>query len=527
LRKAPAATGRKIAHAQQAGVMMAVAFLGGTISPSAGAPAADASVSDPAPDHGNLPRFEISISYTANLIHWIDNLAGSSRGKTIRSYRRYWQARFATPTTEETELLRSWSLIRFKTVARPAPAILNRGGCLPQEEEVPDWRRTFRVRSYEAASVEDFIDSLAGDLTPEESGEVRRVIEAFRPRFDEVWKEMTYLPRFEERFRAFLDEGGVRAYLGEVAAFFGVDPSASPPGRIHLMALPEDGPTHAQADGRDLLMEIRPGDSPADQIQVIAHESSHYFWSLMSPERHDALARQVHAAGKAGPVVWLLLREALPTALGQGLAEARLQPSMFSLADRWYHVESVDAFAKEIYPLVAASVGRRRRIDRGVFKKVARRAESLSVVLDSPPADYLAWAVFAVGEGLDGASAEIRRGTGLRERWIYRPSDPNAQALLENYECLSGVVFLGPEDVREPERLPAVFTPPGPASAGGTPRSAIRAVRRPGGGTLFYLIAARSEDAGRLGDAFLRLPRRPDAPIFLDPPAGAGAGSTP
>src|SRR6266850_396709 len=228
---------------------------------------AKAPAASPAGSHRHPPRFEISISYTANLIHWIDNLAGSSQGKTVRAYRQYWQSRFGTPDPGEMELLRSWVILRNKTVTKPEPAILNDRGCLPQREEIPTFRQSFLIRSYEAPGVEEFVASMKDDLSAEEIATLRRTLEKFRPRFDDAWKEASYLPQFEKKLESFLEEGALTAYLGEVASFFGVDPDAFPPSRIELMALPGEGATHAQADGRYLLIEIRPNDTPVEQIQ--------------------------------------------------------------------------------------------------------------------------------------------------------------------------------------------------------------------------------------------------------------------
>jgi len=468
----------------------------------------------------HLPRFEVEVSYVANLVHWIDNVAGSSQGKTVRSYRDYWRRRFGTPDADEMELLRSWVAIRFKQVARPVPAILNQRGCLPQLEEVPGWRESFLVRSYEAASVDAFIDAISGDLSAEEKTALRRIFEKFRPRFDEAWKEMEYLTPFAERLKTFLAEGGLRPFLGEVAAFFAVDPDGFAPGRLELMALPEEGPTHAQADGRYLMIEIRPGDAPRDQIQVIAHETSHYLWHLVDPARNDRLARQVFAAGNAGSVTWSLLREALPTAIGQGLADSRLSPGTFSERNRWYHIDDVDRLAKEIFPIVKAAFGRGKRLDGRVLKEIARRAGTSEAVLHAAPAAYLTEAFFAVGSGMADVYREVRGKMPVRSERTFSISDPMEAAFVDRFDCLSGVVLLGPEDLRDlPRRSPILPPPSRGGDASAPPRSGILTLRRPGGGTLFYLIATSPDDAATIAPIFLGLHAPFDAPVLLGAPS--------
>jgi hypothetical protein len=465
----------------------------------------------------HLPRFEVEISYVANLVHWIDNLAGSSQGKTIRSYREYWRKRFGTPDAEEMELLRSWVAIRFKVVAAPLPIVLNRRGCLPQLEERSDWREIFLIRSYEATSVDAFVDSFSGDLQPEERTALRRVIERFRPRFDEAWKEMGYLPSFEERLRPFLDESGLRSFLGEVASFFDVNPDGFPPGRIELMALPEEGPTHAQANGRYLLIEVRPGDAPRDQIQVIAHETSHYLWHLVDPHSNDRLARQVIGAGSAGSVTWGLLREALPTAIGQGLADSRLSPETFNERSRWYHIDDVDLLAKEIYPIVRMAFERGKHLDGAIMRAIARRAETSEAVLQAPAPAYLGEGFFAAGTGMSDAKRELREKTPARTERSFTLSDPNGAAFVDRFVCMSGVVLLGPEDLKDLPRSPSILLPPSMTGAGAAPSSSgILTLRRPGGGILFYLFAASPGDAAKIATLFLGLHAPFKGPVTLE-----------
>ncbi|MBI3450789.1 MAG: hypothetical protein HY049_17980 [Acidobacteria bacterium] len=472
------------------------------------------------PPRGHLPRFEVEVSYVANLVHFIDNLAGSSQGKTVAAYRRYWRRRFGIPGAGEMELLRSWVAIRYKAVPTPEPKVLNERGCLPQPGDVSDWRQTFQTRSYEATSADDFISSMSAELTPEESATLRRVFETFRARFDEAWKETSYLPRFESKLKPFLEESGLTRYLGEVASFFGVDPDAAPPGRIELMALPEEGSTHAQADGRYLLIEIRPGDEPRDQIQVIAHETSHYLWHQLDPARNDALARRIFASGTSPAIVWRLLREALPTALGQGLADARLSPETFNATGTWYHLADVDRLAKAIFPAVRDAFRDGRRLEDGTIDEIARLGAAATPVAAARPADLVSDGFAAAGDGMGEALGRLRRDGPARFSRLLDPKDPADAAFASRYECLGGVVLLGPEDLRAPARVASPFAPEALVAATGAaaPVSEILTTRRPGGGLVFHLLAARAEDADRLIAAFLGLQAIPKAPVRLEAP---------
>jgi len=512
-------TGRRARAPAAAALLSAVAALAVLLLAAC---AARAPAPAEAPAVASLPRFEVSISRLANLVHWVDNLAGSSQGKTIRAYRRYWADRVGFPDERDRELLGEWTALRYKNIpAQPAP-ILNERGCLPWPAEEPGWRHRFLVRSYDAASIDDFVASMEGDLDASERARLREILLAFEPRFDEIWNEMTFLPRFKKSFEAYLRDSGMRPFLGQVARFFGVDPAAHPPGRIHLMALPADSGTHAQANGRDLLMEIRPNDTPVEQIQVIAHETAHYLWHLVPPERDDELAREVHEASERGAVIWRRLRESLPTALGQGLAEARLAPQRFGLRHRWYHVDADDAFAKTIYPVVDKAFREGRGIGDGFMEEVVRIADASAGMQRVPVSDYLNDVLFAVGDGMVQPYAEIRSRLPMETSWTFGLDDDRAARFLDSYECLTGVVLLSPADAARAADLPAALAPPrgrrDEADGVAAPRGSIRAARRPGGGLNIYITAARDEDIAGLAAAFLDLDALPEEPVYLPAP---------
>src|SRR5262249_37693929 len=138
------------------------------------------------------------------------------------------------------------------------------------------------------------------------------------------------------------------------------------------------GSTHAQALGRRLLIEIRPDDTPASEVQVVCHEGSHYLIALMSEPRRAALEARAWAHGTAGRKAWTLLHEALPTALGQGLATATLTPDEFDMGSSWYHIPSIDRFAKQIYPIVRREVESKRTIDGAFLDDVIREYERIA-----------------------------------------------------------------------------------------------------------------------------------------------------
>jgi hypothetical protein len=65
---------------------------------------------------------------------------------------------------------------------------------------------------------------------------------------------------------------------------------------------------------------------------------------------------------------WLALDEALPTALGQGVADRVFRPLSWSKKVQWYHAPDVDTYAKAIYPLVLDALASGRSIDEAFVK---------------------------------------------------------------------------------------------------------------------------------------------------------------
>ena len=71
---------------------------------------------------GTAPPLETHVSEVANLIHWVDNLAGSSIGKTAAVYRRYWQERFGAVTAADRAALETF--VRIRNLPVPSQARL-------------------------------------------------------------------------------------------------------------------------------------------------------------------------------------------------------------------------------------------------------------------------------------------------------------------------------------------------------------------------------------------------------------------
>ena len=453
-------------------------------------------------------RLQTRVSEISNLVHWVDNLAGTSVGKTMSLYRRYWKQRFGVPDAGDREALEAFVRIRRLPIGGGGK-LGNLSGCLPVVEPGLTWHQIFLAEAMQADSLEDFLRRLTPHLEPTDRAALQMALERFQERFGKVWRDLSHVRRFETRFREFLEDGRLLGYLNSLAAFLDVDPTGLPPLQLSFLALPAEGPTHAEADGDQLLIEIRPGDGPQQQIQVVAHEAVHFLMRRMSPGQLDGLADQAFRHGELGLALWSYLWEGIPTALGQGLAEATLARRSFSLRKRWYHLDAIDLFAKIIYPVLRDAVAGGRRLRDGVLPEAAAAMAASGKFRDVPRSDALGVAMFVAGPGLESLRDELRRELGTRARGLSLPfgmEDPVARRWLERYSCLPVVVLALAEQLPAAQALAL--------SAGitkekfellrqaATPDGGVTVLPRPGGGYVFLLLAPDHASASALIEAF-------------------------
>lgn len=468
-------------------------------------------------------RIETDVSFTTNLVVWVDNLSGTSIGKTMPLYRRYWEERFGPPDAGDRAAFEAFARIRNLPVPPTGRAVGNDSGCLPVETEGLGWRQIFLAETMASGSMPQLRRALSPYLAVSDLEELTAALDRFRPRFERVWKDLGHVRRFEGRFGKFLAEGKLTAYLDTLAGFFGVDAQAAPPMKISFIGLPVNGPTHAEADGDRLLIEVRQLDDPRDQIQVVAHEASHFLMRRMSISAIDRLASQLYGRAETGALVWRYIWEGVPTALGQGLAEARLSPRSFSRTQRWYHTDAIDRFAKMIFPAVESAVGGGRKIGDGLMPEIAALVERSDLAREARASEFLMTAFYASGEGMSAPMETLRRRLGLG----WHPASPAfvlgdgaGRDLLRRYNCLGGVVLISAAEIEKASSLDG--TPLLPrllldriqqrAMLG---QGVIAAGRRSGGGPVYFLVPAGPDGVGRLLEAFSRLRGIPDEPILV------------
>ena len=290
---------------------------------------------------------EVAVPFPGALLHWLDSLAtlqgpGQSGGKTIGAHADEYIRTFGEPSQEDRELLEAYGRVRFRDArVQVRSARLGLGG---------DPSRLLAA-FLEADTLGAALEAASGILPGEDVEVLRTTVRRFESRYRRIWSKGVVPRRFLREVRDDPRSDELRSLLLEVARFYGVDPIEMQRPRLVLVPVPSGSGTHAQAIGRTLLLEIRPPDGLPEQASVLVHENAHFLFAEMAPERREALERVFRRHGETGATAWGVLREALPTALGQGLADRALRPKGWSTRLPWYHRD-----AKAIYPLVRKQI---------------------------------------------------------------------------------------------------------------------------------------------------------------------------
>ena len=395
-----------------------------------------------------IPTIEVTVSPVTNLFHWVDHLAGTSYGKTTSVYRRHWIERNGRLDESDRRALLAFRRARVEgtrshAIGLPEPSL---GRCMPEPYEKPNARARLSIAAMESKSIDELVSKSRAFLSAETVVDLEYALRHFEPAWTRIWQESEFLHAFREKTERFVQSPEVQDLVGRIVAYLGADVPATSSAHISLVALLEYGPTHAEANGDHLLLEIRPDDDPQDQVQVIFHELAHFLMRRLPDERRQTLARAFLAKGPRGALTWNMLREALPTALGQGVAQARLAPEGFSLRQRWYHLPAIDDVAHRIYPFLLESIRSGASLDVSDIESFVRAVDE-QIYSAAPLLHFLPDAVLLSSSGDTPWLQRWRAAQGgMNQRVASTESLPGGLAsLLQSFECLPFVLFTGHE----------------------------------------------------------------------------------
>jgi hypothetical protein len=299
---------------------------------------------------GDSYPIETELSFHFALLHWLDSLGGltglgMTGGKTVEAHRRQYTETLGPPDARALELMRGFIETRRAMVRRMGP----------------EQRYALSLAFLDSSDLEQALEVAGRFATEQESAALRAALEHFAPAYREIWDEGKIPSAFLDDAREARRKKALASFLARVAAFYDVELSAPWPSVV-VAPVPWGWGTHAQAIDRHLLLEIREGEHLWDQVSPIVHENAHFLFYRIPVERRDTLEAHAASLSPRGIEAWKMLHEALPTAIGQGVAGHRFSES-WSIEQRWYHIDSVDQYAKLLYPLVRETLRGKGRLD--------------------------------------------------------------------------------------------------------------------------------------------------------------------
>lgn len=464
-------------------------------------------------------RFEIRHSQATNLFHWVDYLADSSAGKSRERYYRHWVLRFGPLTEEDHRLLDGFRQVRIRRLLpKSAPNDYPSTDCVPLWNADISRRQAMSVAAIGAQSFDELLARLRQVTSTEEGDAVEAALRHFAPRFESIWPQVAFLSPFQQALDQYLAQPRPRELLGHFARFYRIPSDTQLVVVVGLVGLLDAGaPTHAEASGRHLLIEVRPDDRPQDQVQVIFHELCHVLYNALTPEQRAQLASQFYRLGTGGMMGWSLAHEALPTAMGQGLAQAILTPDLFRWPHAWYHIPEIDLAAKHIYPVVRAEFFAGRSLFDQLPLLISRRIDRSAVTRRIRPFDQLTDALILADSPMATKLRASRIPVPVRPIYQVDPSRESGAQFIKRSACLPLIGFITIEDLNtlpvardEAVRLPQIYNPL-PTHAAGV----ITPVRRPSGAAALWVIARDDSEVPTMIDAVTQLDGWPTSPQIV------------
>lgn len=475
----------------------------------------------PVPDQQFPPvAIEVQAGRFTSLFHWVDSLAESSPGKNRSLYYSDWVRRFGPMPPEQRQLLKRFAAVRLRREpSRHGTPQAVDAECLPYLELAgPSRRQRLSIAAFESNGIEDYLQRTAALLDDGERAVLAETLRTFAPQHEQITHDIAYLEPFRTALARFLAGERPQALLARFARFYDVwfDPAALP--MVHLVALNHDeSPTHAEANGRHLLLEVRPSDTPEIQVQAVFHELAHHLFHRLPDARQRQLQARFYRQGVNGMTAWTLTYEALPTAFGQGLAQAILAPRHYGWPLTWYHIPEIDAAAKAIYPVL-----RQRFFAGGTLwdefpEQIVERLHKIRIAGRITPIEQVGEGLIVAPEPVSLSLRALRFPLPQRPIFQVDPDTATGADFLRRAACLPVIGFVTVEDLgrldvtrEEQVRLPQIHSPLPEGAAG-----VVVPARRPSGAAALWVIAADRSQVERMVAAVNTMRGWPRDPVVI------------
>ena len=234
-------------------------------------------------------------------------------------------------------------------------------------------RDRLTVAFFEATDLDGALKRAAELLDPSSARSLAAAMRHFTPRYQRIWRNGQVPHDFLDRVRGSERREELARLLAGVAGFFGgvADTGATPAARA--------------GTGAPRIRNARPGDRPllADRDFAQARawvtrsgrsstKTPICLISRISQARLEALGRTALGEKPWGLDAWDALREALPTAIAQGVAHQSFRRGTWSIENDWYDVQRIDEYAKRIFPLVKEALAGDGTFDEKFVKQLVQ-----------------------------------------------------------------------------------------------------------------------------------------------------------
>lgn len=334
-----------------------------------------------------------------------------------------------------------------------------------------------RIAGFQASGVEDYAARLDLLTAPADRSAFERVIRHFQPKFKVWWhaEAVKAGDEFAEQTEILFGSPQVSAFVKQFYNFYQPVLPADYEISFNLFYTPDaikDEASNGQQLQNYSVMEFKPGEKPAQRIDVAVHELCHFFYDNIKPESRAEMERRFFAANRAAAVpAYNLMNETLATAFGNGIiARAVTPPAAFdryvARRNSFYNNDSIDRAAKAILPLLDEQLKNKKTIsdDRFASNYISALEKAFGEDLLKPKL-YLS-EMFLFVDGKYGVSTR-RHVRDVREilqtASLYSSegnwTDENILDDYKNHSRLNSIFVVHPDNIGELSRNKIIAAP--------------------------------------------------------------------
>lgn len=416
-------------------------------------------------------RLEAKFEPLPNLAYQLDIVSGYLPYNQSEVLSKLWKDRFLTQPGD-AKLLDRWRDTMRRLEARGQstfnPKLLYSIATIQNDGEKT------REIALNSSSVFQFSRRLAAEIEPQAARDLGTILSRFQPEFMSWWQSEAE-PKggaFAAQASKILASEKLTKLNNQLVNFYQPQLPDGFVVPVQFMYKPKakEG-SHGEQVGNAAVMEFFEGDSPANRMDIIMHELSHFFFRKASLSNHEAFIPRFKAVNDPSSLaVYSIMNEALATALNNGMvAEALMKPEPFQQYRNeplsWYYNPAIDAVAKASYDWLKVYVESGKTLHDPTFAaeyvKVVRA--KLGAQLDAPnvqlfgvnyvwdeswsqdlkylPSKYLQSTVssrFSATKVADALTASFNTSPNLSTLLIARPSQvkeiAQAEPLIKPYQ---------------------------------------------------------------------------------------------